>query len=78
MRFCLIKTGCPTGDQVGTPVMQQNQRDGTQPEIVKVARRLLVPIKNVELGGNFFRVPFSRNERPQKPKTPRRTGAFDI
>jgi hypothetical protein len=43
MRFCVIKLAVAAQIKVEQRVMQQNQRDGTQPELVKPFRADLFP-----------------------------------
>jgi hypothetical protein len=55
-------------------VMQQNQRHGTQPEIVQNIRGILVPQlpgKKFQAGWNFCRVSFLPDERCHQPKQKR-------
>jgi hypothetical protein len=63
------------------PVMQQNQRDGTQPEFLKTVRVPLVPwasekkVPRTPRSLTFVASRLSRIENRQQ-KTPRQAGAF--
>jgi hypothetical protein len=58
-------------------VMQQNQRHGTQPELLQTFRVALVPEfqeKKFSVGGNLSLIPFSSDERFLNEKRPGKPG----
>jgi hypothetical protein len=57
--------------------MQQNQKDGAQPEMLQNIRVSLVPRfpgKKFRTAGNLCRISFSPDERPSNKKRPGKPG----